>query len=116
MANHGLVASCVGNSCDTDGRPCDNGRICPLWEFLVSERINARLSQPLAEFVDRMVGEAGLYETPSEYVRDLIRRDMERRDGQLLQDAILAGYRDVAAGRVIASSGDFKTDMATLKP
>ena len=27
----------------------------------MSERINARLSQPLAEFVDRMVGEAGLY-------------------------------------------------------
>ena len=44
----------------------------------MSERKNARLSQPLAEFVDRMVGEAGLYETPSEYVRDLIRRDKER--------------------------------------
>lgn len=81
----------------------------------MTERINARLSQPLAEFVDRMVGEAGLYETPSEYVRDLIRRDMERRDGQFLQDAILAGYRDLAAGRVFASSGDFKTDMATLE-
>ncbi|MFM8532210.1 MAG: type II toxin-antitoxin system ParD family antitoxin, partial [Acidimicrobiia bacterium] len=78
------------------------------------ERINARLSQPLAEFVERMVGEAGLYETPSEYVRDLIRRDMERRDGQFVQDAILAGYRDVAAGRVFASSGDFKADMAVL--
>ena len=58
----------------------------------MSERINARLSQPLAEFVDRMVGEAGLYETPSEYVRDLIRRDMERRDGQFVQDAILTGF------------------------
>jgi len=81
----------------------------------VSERINARLSQPLAEFVDRMVGEAGLYETPSEYVRDLIRRDMERRDGQLVQEAILAGYRDLAAGRVFSSSGDFKTDMLTLE-
>ena len=80
----------------------------------MSERINARLSQPLAEFVDRMVGEAGLYETPSEYVRDLIRRDMERRDGPLLRDAILAGYQDVAAGRVFASSGDFKADMAVL--
>ena len=75
----------------------------------MSERINARLSQPLAEFVDRMVGEAGLYETPSEYVRD-----MERRDGQFVQDAILAGYRDLAADRVFASSGDFKTDMAVL--
>ena len=81
----------------------------------MSDRINARLSQPLAEFVGRMVGEAGLYETPSEYVRDLIRRDMERRDGKFVQDAILAGYRDLAAGRVFASSGDFKADMAALE-
>ena len=80
----------------------------------MSERINARLSQPLAEFVERMVGEAGLYETPSEYVRDLIRRDMERRGGQSVQDAVLAGYRDVAAGRVFTSSGDFRADMAVL--
>ena len=80
----------------------------------MSERINARLSRPLAEFVDRMVGEAGLYETPSEYVRDLIRRDMERRDGQFVQHAILTGYRDLAASRIFASTGDFKADMAAL--
>lgn len=80
----------------------------------MSDRINARLSQPLAEFVTRMVGTAGLYETPSEYVRDLIRRDMERRDSHLAQDAILSGYHDLAAGRIFASSGDFKADMATL--
>jgi antitoxin ParD1/3/4 len=80
----------------------------------MSERINARLSQPLAEFVDRMVGDTGLYETPSEYVRDLIRRDMERRDGQIVKDAILTGYRDLAEGRVLVSSGDYKADMAML--
>lgn len=80
----------------------------------MSERINARLSQPLAEFVGRMVGDDGLYETPSEYVRDLIRRDMERREIPFMQDAILSGYRDLAAGRVFESSGDFKTDMALL--
>lgn len=80
----------------------------------MSDRINARLSRPLAEFVDRMVGEAGLYETPSEYVRDLIRRDMERRDGLFVQDAILTGYRDLAAGRAFVSSGNFKADMAEL--
>ncbi len=80
----------------------------------MSERINARLSQPLAEFVDRMVGDTGLYETPSEYVRDLIRRDMERRDGQIVKDAILTGYRDLAEGRVLVSSGDFKADMVML--
>jgi len=28
------------------------------------------------------------------------------------QDAILSGYRDLAAGRVLESSGDFKSDMA----
>lgn len=33
---------------------------------------------------------------------------------QHLQDAILAGYRDLAAGRVFASSGDFKTDLEIL--
>ncbi|MDR2452561.1 MAG: CopG family transcriptional regulator [Candidatus Accumulibacter sp.] len=80
----------------------------------MSERINARLSQPLAEFVGCMVGETGLYETPSEYVRDLIRRDMERRGSQFVQDAILTGYRDLAAGRIFESSGDFKADMALL--
>jgi antitoxin ParD1/3/4 len=80
----------------------------------MSERINARLSQPLAEFVGRMVGETGLYETPSEYVRDLIRRDMERREIPFAQEAILAGYRDLAAGRLFESSGDFATDMALL--
>lgn len=61
-----------------------------------------------------MVGEAGLYETPSEYVRDLIRRDMERRESHFMQDAILTGYRDLAAGREFGSSGDFKADMALL--
>ncbi|MEY6434025.1 ribbon-helix-helix domain-containing protein [Thioalkalicoccus limnaeus] len=80
----------------------------------MSERINARLSKPLVEFVDRMVGDGGLYETPSEYVRDLLRRDMERREGSLVQGAILTGYRDLAAGRAFVSSGDFKTDTARL--
>ncbi|MBS0465624.1 MAG: CopG family transcriptional regulator [Proteobacteria bacterium] len=80
----------------------------------MSQRINAHLSHPLAEFVARMVGESGLYETPAEYVRDLIRRDMERREGQLLQDAVLDGYRDLAAGRLLASNGDFQADMAEL--
>jgi antitoxin ParD1/3/4 len=43
-----------------------------------------------------------------QHVRDLIRRDMERRDGKFVRDAILSGYRDLAAGSVFASSGDFK--------
>ena len=81
---------------------------------MLSTRINARLSGPLAAFVERMVGASGLYETPSEYVRDLIRRDMETRDVRLDQEAILAGYRDLADGAVMPSAGDFHQDMKIL--
>jgi len=41
--------------------------------------------------------------------------DMERRESQTVQDAILASYRDLAAGRFFESSGNFKTDMDTLE-
>ena len=81
---------------------------------MLSTRINARLSGPLADFVQRMVGDRGLYETPSEYIRDLIRRDMERRSNPE-QEAILAGYRDWAEGRIFESTGDFDTDMKRLQ-
>ena len=40
--------------------------------------LNVRISGPLSEFVAANVGEDGLYENVSEYVRDLIRRDKER--------------------------------------
>lgn len=42
------------------------------------KRLNATLPEPLARFVGAVTGEGGLYETPSELVRDLIRRYMER--------------------------------------
>lgn len=81
---------------------------------MASSSINTRLSRPLADFVAGMVGEAGLYETPSEYIRDLIRRDMEQREGHTVREAILTGYRDLAEGAVFASTGDFQQDMAIL--
>ncbi len=81
---------------------------------MLSTRINARLSGPLAAFVERMVGITGLYETPSEYVRDLIRRDMEQREARLDLSSIMTGYRDLAAGAIIPSSGDFHKDMKTM--
>jgi antitoxin ParD1/3/4 len=81
---------------------------------MASTRISTRISRPLAEFVEGLVGEAGLYETPSEYVRDLIRRDMEQREGRTVQEAILSGYRDLAEEAVFESTGDFGQDMRTL--
>ncbi len=80
-----------------------------------SRRISVRLSGALSEFVARIVGVSGLYETPSEYIRDLVRRDMEWREGPLTQDSMLAGYRDLASGKAFPSAVDFKKDMKALE-
>ncbi|WP_298745961.1 addiction module antitoxin [uncultured Brevundimonas sp.] len=42
--------------------------------------MTVRLSGALSDFVGSNVGEDGAYENISEYVRDLIRRDKERRE------------------------------------
>ncbi|HEY2659651.1 MAG TPA: addiction module antitoxin [Caulobacteraceae bacterium] len=44
--------------------------------------LNVRVSGALGEFVAANVGDDGAYENVSEYVRDLIRRDMARVDGE----------------------------------
>lgn len=81
----------------------------------VETRINARISKPLAEFVAQMVGEKGLYETPSEYIRDLIRRDMERKEADGIKESILRGYRDWSEGAMFVSTGNFEKDMKLLE-
>lgn len=42
--------------------------------------MTVRLSRPLSDFVAANVGEHGVYENVSEYMRDLIRRDKERAE------------------------------------
>lgn len=81
----------------------------------MTTRINARLSGPLAAFVDSMVGAEGFYETPSEYIRDLIRRDMERRAARTQRDAITEDCQGLADGQVFPSSNDFDADMIAFE-
>lgn len=77
---------------------------------MAKDRLNARLPEPLAKHVESMVAEnGGTYETPSEYIRDLIRRDMEKRNSSV--ESILEGYQDLAAGRTFKSTGSFKKDL-----
>lgn len=40
--------------------------------------LNVRISGPLSDFVSANVGDEGCYDNASEYVRDLIRRDLAR--------------------------------------
>lgn len=47
--------------------------------------MTVRISGELSEFVAANVGDDGLYENVSEYVRDLIRRDKQRADEEAFQ-------------------------------
>lgn len=60
-------------------------------------RLNIRLSGRLAEHVNRQI-ESALYHTHSEYIRDLIRHDMEREDAALLA-SVRRGLDDIEHGR-----------------
>ena len=74
--------------------------------------MTVRLSGPLSDFVAANVGEHGDYENVSEYMRDLIRRDKERKEQQAfdrlkaeLAHAFAApetSYRPLTAADVIA--------------
>lgn len=50
-----------------------------------SMTLNVRVSGALSEFIAANVGEAGAYDNVSEYVRDLIRRDMERSEHEAFE-------------------------------
>ncbi len=61
-----------------------------------------------------MIGSDALYETPSEYIRSLIRRDMEGEPSQVYS-SIIEGFKDIKEGRIIKSSGSWKKDKELLK-
>ncbi|MBA4090532.1 MAG: addiction module antitoxin [Sphingobium sp.] len=46
--------------------------------------LNVRVSGALSDFVYTNIGDSGAYENVSEYVRDLIRRDKARVEGERL--------------------------------
>jgi hypothetical protein len=48
-----------------------------------STTLTVRLNPTLSEFVAKNVAADGTYDNVSEYVRDLIRKDMERQDQQV---------------------------------
>jgi Arc/MetJ-type ribon-helix-helix transcriptional regulator len=74
--------------------------------------ITVRVSGPLSDYVAANVGEDGVYENISEYIRDLIRRDMDRAEREAFErlKAELAhafaapdsSYRPLTAAEVIA--------------
>ena len=62
----------------------------------MSNSLNVSLTTELRRFVDERASDDDVYSTPSEYVRDLIRRDMEARDAMR---RIMRGLDDFKRGR-----------------
>lgn len=75
-----------------------------------TDHVNVSLPQALAEHVESVVGPKGYYETLDEYVRSLIRRDMEESDVYQTREAVRKGYEDIAEGRFFQSTGTFAKD------
>ena len=46
----------------------------------MAEGVNVRITGKLRRFVEEQASPSGLYESASEYVRDLIRRDYQRQE------------------------------------
>jgi Arc/MetJ-type ribon-helix-helix transcriptional regulator len=79
-----------------------------------SDRVNARLPLQLAQHVERVVGPKGYYETSSEYIRSLIRQDMQSTQFRIFTE-ITEGFEDIAQGRTFESTGDWKKDKAIFE-
>lgn len=67
----------------------------------MASSMNLSLTDELRDFVNSRTGDNGLYATPSEYLRDLIRRDMETQSTVV---HVMRGLDDLARGRFSAKS------------
>ena len=66
-------------------------------ETKMIKRLNTTLPDPLAIYVGEVTGKGALYETPSEFIRDLVRRHMEKaqeRDRSAIQAMLAQSLRE----------------------
>lgn len=67
----------------------------------MSRSLNVPLPKQMREFVNEQAGEDSLYATPSEYIRSLVRQDMEAK-GTVVH--VLTGLDDIRHGRLSDNS------------
>jgi antitoxin ParD1/3/4 len=75
--------------------------------------MNVSLPEKMKEFVDRRV-EAGGYQTVSEYVRDLIRKDVQLQEKELnerLDALLLEGLRSIEEEGTIEITDQYWDEM-----
>ncbi|MGK7928399.1 MAG: type II toxin-antitoxin system ParD family antitoxin [Spirulina sp.] len=67
----------------------------------MSSSLNVQLTDELRRYVDSRASDEDIYATPSEYIRDLIRRDMQ--DWQIV-NMIRQGLAEAADGVFVSES------------
>lgn len=77
----------------------------------LSNSLNLALTDELKKFIQSQSGEGTLFSTPSEYVRDLIRHEKERKEAAELRANIIEGYQDAISGKTVKFSGDLEADL-----
>lgn len=78
------------------------------------KRLSATLPDPLARYVGSITGQGGDYETPSEFIRDLVRRHMEQsalREEHELQSLLM---RSMAENDYADWTPDDLSDLRSL--
>jgi antitoxin ParD1/3/4 len=74
----------------------------------MANSLNLSLTDELRAFIDQNTGDGTLYSTPSEFVRDLLRRHKLQQEAGRVRDAIIEGYQDAIAGRTVVFNDDLK--------
>ncbi len=73
--------------------------------------LNLSLTDELRSFVDGQSGDGTLYATPSEFVRDLIRRHKLQMEADRLRAGVIEGFQEAAEGRVHQFKGSVRELM-----
>ena len=63
----------------------------------MSSSLNVSLTDELRRYVNQRASDADIYATPSEYIRDLIRKDMENRR---VLTHVMSGLNDLKKGNL----------------
>ena len=67
----------------------------------MSSSLNVQLTDELRRYIDMRASDNDVYATPSEYIRDLVRRDME--DWKIVSD-IAQGLREIKDQEFVSES------------
>ena len=70
--------------------------------------LNLSLTDELRAFVDGQCGDGTMYATPSEFVRDLIRKHKQQMEAERLRSGVIEGLQDAVEGRVRQFKGSVR--------